>query len=61
MLFRSDVAEVTTAEERLTFALPRELKRDLAAAAAARAREAAALAGTVSSPGRPDPAPGRPD
>ena len=57
----TDVAEVTTAEETLTFALPRELKRDLAAAAAARAREAAALAETVSSPRRPDPAAGRPD
>jgi 4-hydroxy-3-methylbut-2-en-1-yl diphosphate reductase len=40
-----DVAEVTTAQEKLTFALPRELKRELAAAAAsARARDAAKLA-----------------
>jgi len=33
----TDVAEVTTAQERLTFSLPQELKRDLKAAAAARA------------------------
>jgi 4-hydroxy-3-methylbut-2-enyl diphosphate reductase len=44
-----DVAEVTTADERLTFSLPQELKRDLKAAAAARAREAAAIAGTAAS------------
>jgi len=31
----SDVAEVTTAEERLVFSLPQELKRDIRAAAAA--------------------------
>ena len=43
-----DVAEVTTADERLTFSLPQELKRDLKAAAAARAREAA-IAGTAAS------------
>lgn len=46
-----DVAEVTTADETLTFALPRELKRDLKAAAAARAGAAAELATGVS-PGR---------
>jgi len=40
----TDVAEVTTADERLTFSLPRELKRDLKAAAAVRAKEAASLA-----------------
>jgi 4-hydroxy-3-methylbut-2-en-1-yl diphosphate reductase len=40
----AEVAEVTTADETLTFALPRELKRDLKAAAAARAESAAALA-----------------
>jgi 4-hydroxy-3-methylbut-2-enyl diphosphate reductase len=33
----TEVAEVTTAQERLTFSLPQELKRDLKAAAAARA------------------------
>jgi len=43
----TDVAEVTTADERLTFALPQELKRDMKAAAAARAKEAAALAAAV--------------
>jgi 4-hydroxy-3-methylbut-2-en-1-yl diphosphate reductase len=43
----ADVAEVTTADETLTFALPRELKRDLKAAAAARAGSAAALAATA--------------
>ncbi|MCW6004865.1 4-hydroxy-3-methylbut-2-enyl diphosphate reductase [Micromonospora sp. CPCC 205371] len=32
----ADVTEVTTAEERLTFSLPQELKRDMKAAAAAR-------------------------
>jgi 4-hydroxy-3-methylbut-2-en-1-yl diphosphate reductase len=42
----ADVAEVTTADETLTFALPRELKRDLKAAAAARAADAATLAAT---------------
>jgi 4-hydroxy-3-methylbut-2-enyl diphosphate reductase len=42
----ADVAEVTTAQEKLTFALPRELKRELRAAAAARADEAAQLAAT---------------
>ena len=34
-----DVVEVTTAEERLTFSLPQELKRDMRAAAAARGAE----------------------
>ncbi|MEE6256983.1 4-hydroxy-3-methylbut-2-enyl diphosphate reductase [Plantactinospora sonchi] len=33
----TDVTEVTTADERLTFSLPQELKRDMKAAAAARA------------------------
>jgi 4-hydroxy-3-methylbut-2-enyl diphosphate reductase len=40
----TDVAEVSTADETLTFALPQQLKRDLKAAAADRAREAAELA-----------------
>jgi 4-hydroxy-3-methylbut-2-enyl diphosphate reductase len=39
-----EVAEVTTATERLTFSLPQELKRDMRAAAAARTAEAAELA-----------------
>jgi 4-hydroxy-3-methylbut-2-enyl diphosphate reductase len=39
----ADVAEVTTADERLTFSLPQELKREMKAAAAARAEEAKAL------------------
>jgi 4-hydroxy-3-methylbut-2-enyl diphosphate reductase len=43
----ADVAEVTTADEKLTFSLPQELKRDIRAAAAARAGAAATLAGTV--------------
>jgi 4-hydroxy-3-methylbut-2-enyl diphosphate reductase len=43
----ADVAEVTTAQERLTFSLPQELKRDIRAAAAARAEQAAALAASV--------------
>jgi 4-hydroxy-3-methylbut-2-enyl diphosphate reductase len=43
----TDVAEVTTAQERLTFSLPQELKRDIRAAAAARAQEAAKLAATA--------------
>jgi 4-hydroxy-3-methylbut-2-enyl diphosphate reductase len=34
----TDVTEVTTAEERLTFSLPQELKRDMKAAAAAASR-----------------------
>jgi 4-hydroxy-3-methylbut-2-enyl diphosphate reductase len=33
----TDVAEVTTAQEKLVFSLPQELKRDIKAAAAARA------------------------
>lgn len=41
----TDVDEVTTADERLTFSLPQELKRDMKAAAAA--RDAAALAATA--------------
>jgi 4-hydroxy-3-methylbut-2-enyl diphosphate reductase len=43
----ADVAEVSTADETLTFALPQQLKRDLKAAAADRAKHAAELAGTV--------------
>lgn len=43
----TDVAEVTTADETLTFALPQQLKRDLRAAAADRARAAATLAATA--------------
>jgi 4-hydroxy-3-methylbut-2-en-1-yl diphosphate reductase len=50
----ADVAEVTTADETLTFALPRELKRDLKAAAVARAADAATLAAS----GATTPAPG---
>jgi len=41
------VAEVTTATETLTFALPRELRRDMKASAEARTAEAAALAASV--------------
>ncbi|HEX6968152.1 MAG TPA: 4-hydroxy-3-methylbut-2-enyl diphosphate reductase [Micromonosporaceae bacterium] len=41
----TDVSEVTTAEERLVFALPRELKRDLQAAEGRRASASAAVAG----------------
>jgi 4-hydroxy-3-methylbut-2-enyl diphosphate reductase len=41
------VAEVTTADETLTFALPHELKRDLRAAAAARSGSAAVLAASA--------------
>jgi 4-hydroxy-3-methylbut-2-enyl diphosphate reductase len=44
----TDVTEVTTADERLTFSLPQELKRDMRAAASAR-DQAAALA--ASAPG----------
>lgn len=40
----TDVAEVTTADERLTFSLPQELKRDMKAAAAAARSEQAASA-----------------
>ncbi|MFI6760174.1 4-hydroxy-3-methylbut-2-enyl diphosphate reductase [Micromonospora sp. NPDC050417] len=43
----TDVAEVTTADERLTFSLPQELKRDMKAAAAARSVQAAALAASA--------------
>jgi 4-hydroxy-3-methylbut-2-enyl diphosphate reductase len=39
-----EVDEVTTADEKLIFSLPQELRRDMKAAAAARAGEAAALA-----------------
>jgi 4-hydroxy-3-methylbut-2-enyl diphosphate reductase len=42
-----DVSEVTTADERLTFSLPQELRRDMKAAAAVRAERAAALAATA--------------
>jgi 4-hydroxy-3-methylbut-2-enyl diphosphate reductase len=41
------VAEVTTATETLSFALPRELRRDMKEAAEVRAAEAAALAASV--------------
>jgi 4-hydroxy-3-methylbut-2-enyl diphosphate reductase len=43
----AEVAEVTTAQEKLTFSLPQELKRDMRTAAAARAEAAAALAASV--------------
>jgi 4-hydroxy-3-methylbut-2-enyl diphosphate reductase len=43
----TDVAEVTTAQEKLTFSLPQELKRDIRAAAARRAETAADLAANV--------------
>jgi len=42
-----EVAEVTTANEKLTFSLPQELKRDMRAAAATRAVEAAELAASL--------------
>jgi 4-hydroxy-3-methylbut-2-enyl diphosphate reductase len=42
-----EVAEVTTAQEKLVFALPQELRRDMKAAAAERAVDAAALAASV--------------
>jgi 4-hydroxy-3-methylbut-2-enyl diphosphate reductase len=42
-----DVAEVTTADERLTFSLPQELKRDMKAAAKARTEQAGVLAATA--------------
>ncbi len=45
----TDVAEVTTAQEKLTISLPQELKRDMRTAAAARASEAAALAAGAAS------------
>jgi 4-hydroxy-3-methylbut-2-enyl diphosphate reductase len=44
-----EVAEVTTAQEKLVFSLPQELKRDMRAAAAARAEAAATLAASVES------------
>ncbi|MEV0564609.1 4-hydroxy-3-methylbut-2-enyl diphosphate reductase [Dactylosporangium sp. NPDC050588] len=37
----TDVAEITTAQEKLVFSLPQELKRDMKASAAARAAEVA--------------------
>jgi 4-hydroxy-3-methylbut-2-enyl diphosphate reductase len=43
----ADVAEVTTAQEKLVFSLPQELKRDMRTAAATRAAEAARLAATA--------------
>ena len=46
----AEVAEVTTAEETLTFSLPQELKRDIRQAAAARAADAAALAARAGAP-----------
>ncbi|HZN75349.1 MAG TPA: 4-hydroxy-3-methylbut-2-enyl diphosphate reductase [Micromonosporaceae bacterium] len=46
-----EVAEVTTAQEKLVFSLPQELKRDMKAAAAARASDAAALAARYTSSG----------
>jgi 4-hydroxy-3-methylbut-2-enyl diphosphate reductase len=42
-----EVAEVTTAQEKLVFSLPQELKRDMRQAATRRAEDAAALAATV--------------
>ena len=42
-----EVAEVTTAQEKLVFALPQELRRDIKAAASERAADAAALAASV--------------
>jgi 4-hydroxy-3-methylbut-2-enyl diphosphate reductase len=46
----TDVAEVVTAQERLTFSLPQELKRDMKARREALAAEAAGLAATASTP-----------
>jgi 4-hydroxy-3-methylbut-2-en-1-yl diphosphate reductase len=43
----ADVAEVTTAQEKLVFSLPQELKRDMKAAARERAVEAAKLASSI--------------
>jgi 4-hydroxy-3-methylbut-2-en-1-yl diphosphate reductase len=43
-----EVAEVSTADEKLTFSLPQELKRDMKAAATALAEDAARLAAGVS-------------
>jgi 4-hydroxy-3-methylbut-2-enyl diphosphate reductase len=45
----TDVAEVTTAQEKLVFSLPQELKRDIREAAAARAAEVATELGSASS------------
>jgi 4-hydroxy-3-methylbut-2-enyl diphosphate reductase len=45
-----EVAEVTTASEKLTFSLPQELKRDMRAAASKRAEDAAQLAASVQQP-----------
>jgi 4-hydroxy-3-methylbut-2-enyl diphosphate reductase len=42
-----EVAEVTTATEKLTFALPRELRRDMKSSHSARSADAAALAASV--------------
>ena len=42
-----EVAEVTTAQEKLVFSLPQELKRDMRTAAAARSAGAAAFAASV--------------
>jgi len=42
-----EVAEVTTAQEKLVFSLPQELKRDMRAAASERAAAAAKLAASV--------------
>jgi 4-hydroxy-3-methylbut-2-enyl diphosphate reductase len=42
-----EVAEVTTATEKLTFALPRELRADMKASASQRSADAAALAASV--------------
>jgi len=42
-----EVAEVTTAQEKLVFSLPQELKRDMRAAAEERSAAAAALAASV--------------
>src|SRR6266511_2394908 len=47
----TDVAEVTTAQEKLVFSLPQELKREMRAAGAARVGEAARLAATAGGPG----------
>jgi 4-hydroxy-3-methylbut-2-en-1-yl diphosphate reductase len=54
----ADVAEVTTATEKLAFSLPQELKRDMRAAAAERAADAAKLAATAVSHGKPGPSDG---
>jgi 4-hydroxy-3-methylbut-2-enyl diphosphate reductase len=42
-----EVAEVSTADEKLTFSLPQELKRDMKAASVSRAGEAAKLAAGI--------------